>query len=176
MARFTGLWFCERVIVDAATNNVSIFNILDEIHPQLPSEGDRAKAPRNAKPAVAFMCSVVSFWARDDIEKPERRAPNVRVQLRSPKGKKLIEVTHQLDLATYPRARLIANLPALPVPEEGVYQWSVALETTRGRWSTRGRTDYVMTFLKSAEEAKQLEKRAQDALAGFKSGGRSVTH
>jgi hypothetical protein len=177
MAKFSCGVFCERAVVDATTNNISLINVLDEFHPPQPKPppATDATAPKKMMPLYHYICAFVSFWERTDSDKPERPC-RVRTRLHAPSGKKLIEMIHDLDLSEFPRARLIGHLPGVPVPEEGVYVWRVAYERSKDRWVAGGSVRFSMSFIRTVADAVDVQERARRAIASYRQGGKEAVN
>jgi hypothetical protein len=164
MAKLNWVIFCERAVIDSASNSLSVMNVLDEVHAMRPT-ADQIKAAAGRPMATALACAVVTYWERS---KP-KRAENGQMMLRliNPKGKTLIEsLTQSLDLRKAFRSRLIANLPALPIDSEGTYLWRVYLRSKR-QWKPVGEVSFVFGYLESVAHAQRLQRAARKSAATF---------
>jgi hypothetical protein len=168
MPRFSRIVFCERFLVDATTNNVSIINLLDEIHLRPIDEAELPNQPKGKIPAIPHPCVAAAFWDRDHREQPETVLHDVRVRLLSPRGRTLMEAAGELDLRTYPRARVVVQAPVLPIDGEGVYVWRAAIRTARGQWKNCGSYEFAVSFLRTPEDLARVNERARAAVSQYR--------
>lgn len=141
MARVVLAAFCQSAIVDRTTNNLSIINQLDELHP--PPPPDRAQRGKGGVVRMAFQCALVSVWER---EKPQiSEAAPLRIRIVTP-GKKSIDIAQgTIDLRKHRRARSVIQMPGLPIDGEGRYVF--IYEVRRGNtWKRTVDVPLLITF------------------------------
>ena len=127
-----------RAIVDAATNNASIVDVLEQLNlPPLPAPKDPKK-----RQAVPIRIAVMTLWRRSDPRLPE--STNTRLALKGPSGKTLITIDSVLDMRKHLRMRAISHLNGFPVDGSGTYRFELSIQTGR-RWR-HVNTQYVEVF------------------------------
>lgn len=126
MAKHLWTIFCSSTSVDGRTNNLSLFEILEQvqIHSPLDSQWPR-KIPLNG--------SVVSTWIRDDIDEPEKATSQLIFV--APNGDSLFEGESEIDLTQSSRNRLIVEFQGLNIAGPGVHHFQVYVGDTEGEWS-----------------------------------------
>jgi hypothetical protein len=109
----------EKVIIDQATNNISI-DVLEQVAVDLPPlpEGKRGYL-------VPAKLEVVTLWYRSDTLVPERG--RMRLRLLGPAGDDIHTIETDIDLTQHQRLRARAAMMALPVSITGVYLFVVEL-------------------------------------------------
>lgn len=153
--------FCERAVVDSSTNNVSLLNVIEELHPAGPTP-EQIKEAAGRVIGAAFPCVLVSNWERSDLDRPE--ITTVRLRLVDPRGKTVIEVRQALDLKKNARARLMANLPGMPVGLEGRYLWR--FHVARGpAWKDAGSLPIYLKYVESERDISRLQREAREKAA-----------
>jgi hypothetical protein len=158
MAKLSWVIFCERSVVDSATNSLSLMNIVEEIHPPAPTK-EQLKEAAGRTIGAGMQCAVVSYWGRSHANKQERPS-KVMLRLIDPDNAKQIEAIQELDFGNATRARLVANLQAIPAGREGTYVWRVYLRQ-KSRWKVVGEISYELSYLSSPAELKRLMKTAR---------------
>lgn len=112
------LWavICQSSVVDQETNNVSLFNILEQVDvpepPALPPDSSSLRAA--LRPLELFI-----LFARTASEVPEHGRVNVRLIFPSDDPPASFQI--DVDLSQVHRNRARINLPGMPVSGEGEY-------------------------------------------------------
>lgn len=102
---------CRKVSIDRETNNVSLFDVLEQI-----------QVYEWAGPAgIAGPFELASLWYRPDV--PSRG--EARVTLRSPSGRLLHEATQEIDLREFRRVRVRYLIPGMHIEGSGTYSFIV---------------------------------------------------
>ena len=123
------LWsvLCTRGIIDKQSNNVSIFEILEEIH--VP----RSAVARETEPIVGVLANWVSSFSRTNNDIPE--TGKIRDVIKLPSGKSFGTRESDIDLKNVKRRRLIRAIPLPPKNEEGTYIFETSLKGEgENRW------------------------------------------
>ena len=121
--------FCRRAVVDEQTNNVSLFEIIEQISGEIP-----ASLTPDQRPAVAIDAQLISFWIRDTEEVPEKG--KARISYIGPSGDALIPPReYDIDLTAKSRVRSIGTISGLPTPESGYYRIKVELSKDDTEWT-----------------------------------------
>ena len=111
----THLWtiFCTRASTDSATNNISLFEIIEQIG--LP-RADIEKIPEAKDQPIAINVSgdLVTVFVRDDFETPEDDREG-RIIIESPDKTPLGGGEFRIDLNSAPRTRNTSRIPALAI-------------------------------------------------------------
>ena len=165
MAKLNWVVFCERAVIDSATNSLSIMNIYEELHPTPPTK-EQIEAARGTTIGAALPAALVTHWERSHASRAER-ATQIRLRLVAPNGSKQIEATQHLDFGSAKYARLVANLLGLPIGQEGTYLWRVHIRSG-STWKLMGQISYDLIYMNSPIELKRLIKTAR--ARAFKSG------
>jgi hypothetical protein len=150
MARIVLAVFCQSAIVDGLTNNLSIFNQYDEVHPSPPPEVQAKKGV----PMMAFQCALASVWERDREEISE--SVPMRIRLVGPQKKSLPITEGTVDLRKSRRFRLVTNLPGLPVIGEGTYTFLFEVRLGN-RWKRVGDTSLFVNYRAPALATKAVQ-------------------
>lgn len=139
MAKVVFVAFCQAAVIDSMTNNLSIINQFDELHPSPPP----ALQKKKGVPVAALQCALASVWER---EKPEiSETLPVRIRLIGPNKASIPIVDTHINLKRTRRARLITNLPGLPIVGEGTYMF--VYEVRFGtRWKRAGDVSFLVTY------------------------------
>lgn len=103
---------CRKMSIDRETNNVSLFDVLEQIQ-IYEWTGQPA--------AVVGPFELASLWYRPDV--PSRG--EARVTLRSPSGHLLHEATQEIDLREYRRVRVRYLIPGISLEGSGIYNFIV---------------------------------------------------
>lgn len=105
---------CSNVVTDSGTNNISIFNILEEI--VVPEQIVQ-------KNIIKIAIELIELWVRSDPSEPEKGKS--RVDMVSPSGEVIDSTNADIDLTTYQRIRLRGLYQGLPYKGDGVYKFIV---------------------------------------------------
>jgi hypothetical protein len=147
VAKLVWAVFCQTAIVDRATNNVSVINQLDTLSMQRPpqSVGVVAKnaAGRKVRTLAAFPCTVVTVWERDKPTISE--SSELAVDFLGPKREPVGTFRASVDLRKTRRARLMANVPGIPLVGEGTYRF--VLKCRHGvKWRRVGELTFQLSY------------------------------
>jgi len=116
---------CSHSVTDRDSNNVSIFNVVEQI-----------KVTGEPKPqgVVPIRFEIVTLWARSDFDKPARG--RTRITFTSPSEKKVkLGEERDIDLSKYERLRTRRAIQGLPVSEPGRHVIRVELQNKgENRW------------------------------------------
>lgn len=105
---------CSRSSIDRETNNVSLFDVLEQITIE-----DWAGHPG----LVPGQFELVSLWSRYELDRPSRG--EARLTLRTPGGGTHAEQMQPIDLREYRRLRNRTRLPAIPIDVPGSYRFVI---------------------------------------------------
>jgi len=109
---------CSRCVTDKVSNNVSLFEVLEEIH--LPP-GVAEKKGGGIEVIAPMPADWVTLWARSKKEEPETVL--VKDTILSPSGKILGEKEYSINLQENSRSRAIRRVPLPPSDKSGVYRF-----------------------------------------------------
>jgi hypothetical protein len=166
MAKLELFLICERALVDATTNNLSIVNILEEVQTQPPKLPPDAIAA-GRQPLVALQLTILSVWNRSGHA--AREQARARIQIKSPKGKKLGEASVALDFSKFERIRAMLPLPGLPLDGAGRYIFSADLGFG-SRWRRVGTVALKVTYHDDPAKAQALLlERVREGQRGLRS-------
>jgi len=110
---------CSQSVVDRATNNISLQNILEQIDvfgPNFPAGGSIV---------VPVNIDLVTFWSRSIDNTPCKA--RARIQLIAPNNDILIMNEYEVDLTQHTRNRSIFKIRGLPIRGEGRHVFLVEL-------------------------------------------------
>jgi len=114
---------CHKGIIDKASNNISLIEVVEEIH--LSSEAVEGGA-KVLEVIAAMPMNWVTLWARSDLGKPEKNW--IKDTIVSPSGKILGGKEYEVDLQEYKRNRRIRSVPIPPSNEPGIYLFQTRLK------------------------------------------------
>lgn len=168
MAKLVWAVFCERAVVDSATNSLTLVNTMEEIHVPKPTP-ESLKAAAGRPLAVRAGFSIVTNWERTKGDRGNRPL-QILLRLLDPHGQKRSEGQQRLEFGKSTRGRAIANLEGLPISIEGRYVWRIYVGAANKSWKSVGEIPYALSFIKSDAELKKLTKSARRSAADmFKS-------
>jgi hypothetical protein len=156
MAVLRWAMLCDRAIIEAETNNLSIINVLDEVRLERAPPQQSAKEKRPT--FVPHHFTAVQWWTRSNEDKPEKFA--VRTQFRTPDDEIFGGMEQVVDLTRHVHIRVITRSPGFPWRGAGRYEVTIQTqkETQKGeRWRTVERLFFkvsVMATTAPAETAK----------------------
>ncbi|MDR3574157.1 MAG: hypothetical protein P4L50_09855 [Anaerolineaceae bacterium] len=105
---------CSNAIIDQDTNNISIFNILEQVN--IPEDAVKNQA-------IGINVELLTLWIRSDLSKPARGIS--QVNLVAPDGEVIQSSESQLDLSQFERLRSRSLYQGLAYRGEGVYHFAV---------------------------------------------------
>jgi hypothetical protein len=135
---------CQNSVIDRATNAISLFNVIEEIHvtPQPPQEPLMPEAVGQGAPIVF---QLVTLWVRSNLDSPEQGRGRLRLVL--PDGESSIAREHEVNLTQFLRLRHITTLSTLPIRGEGIYKFVVEGKESNSDWSNRFEVPLRVAFL-----------------------------
>ena len=121
---------CEGTSTDVESNNVSLFNIYEEIHfPEPPVQEDDPDQVRLVPVRFAYMAT----FARSDIDRGETREARLAIVL--PNGREAAADPHfAVDLESAPRSRIKIEVAMMPLSGEGEYRFQMQSLDDHGNW------------------------------------------
>ena len=122
---------CERVVIDTETNNLSLINVVEEVH--VPAQPPGSLPEAVSKNLVPGLLELVVLWARSDAEIPERGLGRVRIV--TPAVGETIANDFDVDLSRFLRLRSRLKLPGLPPGGEGTYLFKIGGKPAGGEWT-----------------------------------------
>lgn len=127
------LWsvLCERAVVDRDTNNISLFNVIEEV--ALPAQPPMSLTDAIAKNVVPTAFELIVLWARSNSDVPERGLGRVSILI--PDATPKFTQEHDIDLSQFLRLRSRLRLPGLPVGGEGTYLFKIEGKPSGGEWT-----------------------------------------
>jgi hypothetical protein len=144
MAKLVWSVLCQQALIDRQTNNLSLINTIDEVHPARPQqEIPKVLNGKKVLPIIPMTCSLVTLWERDRLTISE--SASVRASLVGPDGKTLLKIEAVIDLRKSIRARVLANLPGLPVAGNGTYKFVLRLRSGV-TWRRVGQLSYEFSY------------------------------
>jgi hypothetical protein len=121
---------CTKGVTDKQSNNVSLFELLEEIHlstnVQVEEQGDMSSFGTN-------MANWISMFCRSDNDAPEKG--NIKDEIRLPSGKTIGVRESEIDLLNHKRRRLFRTLPIPPHNKPGIYLFVTSVKDQKNnRW------------------------------------------
>lgn len=136
---------CSQTSVDKTSNNISLFNVLEE----LKVAGLTLNSEKTYVLPISF--ELVTFWARDDDNKPTKGQASVR--LLAPNGMVMKEQVWDVDLSSFQRFRSIIKISGLPVKQAGRYQFQVQIkDEDDSTWRVCSKVPLQIIFKPSPEK------------------------
>ena len=117
------LWaiVCEGSSVDRESNNISLFNVLEQVQFLEPPEADSSG---DLRPAIAMHFRLVILFSRTDPGAAEKRAS--RIVLHFPTdAEPAVFPQSEIDLEVALRNRLVSRFPLLPINGQGTYRFVI---------------------------------------------------
>lgn len=121
---------CEGTSTDVENNNVSLFNIYEELHfpepPMQEGEPDQVQV-------VPVRFVYVATFARSDIDHGETHEARLAIVL--PNGHEAAADPHfTVDLESAPRSRVKIEVAMMPLSGEGEYRFQMQSLDDQGNW------------------------------------------
>jgi len=122
---------CGRSTTDRDSNNISLFEILEQINLLGPVPEPSAKA------ALPMQFEVVSLWSRANLGEPEESSG--RIKMIAPNG--TVTLTHEFPVALTenPRIRTQMRSIGFPLLGAGRYTFTVEIRRANDTWDTVAR-------------------------------------
>jgi hypothetical protein len=116
---------CAKSSTDRETNNISLFEVIEQINVQIP--------PGVGDPGViAISLELVTLWRRQDAETAERATARL-VHLEAD-GSEANSAEFSVDLTRHRRMRTISKIGGLPVRRPGTHVLKVELQRNDNGW------------------------------------------
>ncbi len=121
---------CSSSSIDGETNNVSLFNIIEEVGIQLqPPVGQVIDFEE--KKAFPLQMEIISLWKRlvNDVD----IASDIKIELLDPNNKKLQEMPYRLEIKSqHQRMRMRIRVNGMNFTGQGEYHFSVLVKEEEG--------------------------------------------
>jgi hypothetical protein len=122
--------FCSSSAIDRDTNQVSLFDLVEQISVQLADA-----PPAGQKVVIPARFQVVTLWTRGDANEAESAL--TRLRLVAPNGEELLKSENDVDLTEHQLRRVRVNIAGMPYAIAGRYHWFVELRH-RDQWRVVG--------------------------------------
>jgi hypothetical protein len=141
---------CAKSSIDRTTNNISLFEVIEQLQIQAPPERLREAG------FAAFPLEFISLWCREVADTPARGTG--RVVILDPAGNELNSTTFDLDVTTHQRRRVISKLGGMPVRGNGQYLVRVQQQVDDETWTTVAEVPLDITVSERAPVAREAER------------------
>lgn len=113
---------CQKAVIDKDTNNVTLFNVIEEITAPANPPVIEQTIPADARALAPTIFELVVLWKRNDIGVGE--TGRSRIQLLAPNGEAIADqpVEGEVDLNAYKRLRQRITFPGIPYHEDGLQE------------------------------------------------------
>ena len=141
---------CSHSVTDRDSNNVSIFNVIEQIN---------ITGEPKPQGVVPIRFEIVTLWARSDFDEPARG--RARIIFISPSGKK-VKLSEERDivLSKYERLRARQFVQGLPVREPGRHVFQVELQNEgENRWRKVASVPLKIAFVSPEAKPKKTNRR-----------------
>lgn len=125
---------CRNSAIDKDTNNVSLFEIIEEITFPAPPPEPPQWQQLPARLSLAPLFQLIILWTRSNQEVPEQGRGRVRILLPA-NDREAMAQEFEVDLTQYLRLRNRINVPGFPVGPEGIYRFVVESMTGPSEWA-----------------------------------------
>ena len=112
---------CERVAIDRETNNLSLFNVIEEV--TVPAQPPLSLSEAIPKGVIPATFELVVLWVRSDLDVPERGLGRIRILI--PDVSEEITQEYEVDLSQFLRLRARLRLPGIPAGGGGIYSFII---------------------------------------------------
>lgn len=130
MARLLWTVLCSKTSIDRESNNISLFEVLEQVTVEGP--------PEDARINLAATSTLVTEWMRSDIDQPESRFG--RFSLVGPSGEVFGGVEFEINLSDEVRHRSLINMHTLPLQGPGIYEFVIEIrDDDGGGWQEASR-------------------------------------
>lgn len=131
---------CSKASIDNDTNNISLFEVLEQVQvSQWPQD-----VPQDAVPLAPFPMEIVTLWMREPLNEPQ--SGECRAIVHSPRGKSAVSAAQVMDLAKFRRFRSRFRFPGLPIDGPGICE--IEIQYRRGSedsWEVVGKVPIEIT-------------------------------
>lgn len=121
---------CEGTSTDQETNNVSLFNILEEIH--FPEPPDQSQEP-DRFPITPVRFTLMALFSRTSVDEAEKSTARLVIGFPD-SGPPDILPEFVVDLESAHRNRVKLNFGGLPVRGEGEYRFEIQSPSGNYEW------------------------------------------
>lgn len=120
--------------MDSDTNNVSLFEVLEQITIEADAELDKilAGAAKKQVPALPINADLMVVFGRTSADQAEKA--KARVLGLGPNKQKFGQREFELDMSEIFGVRTKIQFPVLPIFGAGMYEFVTELATTEGSW------------------------------------------
>jgi hypothetical protein len=118
---------CSKSIIDQESNNISLYNVLEQINITRPAGEGESKTG-----IIPLSYEVITLWIREKIDQSTRVM--ARMKLESPSGKVWPANEFEVDLSEHIRMRTILRSDQLLFDEPGIYYFQIEVQTTSEDW------------------------------------------
>ena len=124
---------CERSVIDLETNQVSLFNIVEQV--MVPAESPEVASGGTVEGRMGLASfELVTLWTRSDPDMPERGRG--RLSLILPEDSpRLSPIPYEVDLTRHIRLRHRTRMPGLPVGGEGIFRFVIEGKSDSDDWA-----------------------------------------
>jgi len=113
---------CSQSVIDAQSNNISLFNVIE----QLTAVLKKTEIPEGTIPLVPISLELVSLWERDELDQGKATG-DVTVDVIDPTGKRLGGQNITVDVSAARRCRTKLALGGIPITSSGRYIMRVSV-------------------------------------------------
>lgn len=130
---------CSGVSIDQNTNNLTLFNTIEQIK---ISEDKLMRAKNENQLAVPFVFNLVTLWRREDSKYSEKA--DVEIEVVDPSGAKRKSKSYSLEFATgVRRMRFQIQWSGIKVTTSGTYKFVVSLKGEKDKKFIRAGEAYL---------------------------------
>ena len=131
------LWaiLCQISVVDRQTNNISLFNVVEDIQVVAPSP-QLEPSETVSQLVTPQVFDLVIMLGRSDFEVPEKGSGRVRIMGPGLDAKESGSPPFEVDLTEFLRSRMIIKIPGIPIAGEGIYRLLVDCTTEGKEWGS----------------------------------------
>lgn len=125
------LWsiLCSKSVVDSTTNQLSLFDCIDEITINFSNSEDIKKPTKN----IPINFEIVSLWLDEDIS--QTRKFDYTIDIIDPEGKMLKEITKEAVIEkSKKRLRTIMRISGMAVTTEGKYTFKIKYKEAKNNF------------------------------------------
>jgi len=142
MPRHVWSVLCAKTSVDSQTNNLSLFEVLEQVTVL-------GGAPVDRKIAIPMQLELASSWTRSDRAVGE--TATMRFRLIMPNGIVENGPQTQVNMLLHERQRVLIKMNALPIHGQGQYEFLVEVLTPDNKWEECARVPLAV-FIAAAGE------------------------
>jgi hypothetical protein len=123
---------CEKSIIDQETNNISLYNVLEQITITRPAD-----IAEERPGIIPIKHEVVTLWMREQIDQPIRAM--ARMKLESQSGQVWPANEFEVDLSEHVRMRTILRSDQLLFDTPGIYHFQIEIQKPDEHWENVGK-------------------------------------